>query len=271
MHFKPYLVAALFFLSGCNARPLSQAVEKHQLTQISIINALMLGEYDGAVNMQELLRYGTFGLGTLDHLDGELIILDGRAYQAKADGTVAELAPQTTTPFAVITHFEKVGDFSCSSPGNLDELESRLDAVLPNRDLFFAVRVDAEMQSITFRSVPRQDLPYAPLAEVAEGQIIRTHTETKGTLVGFRSPKWSTGLTVPGYHWHFLSADHQLGGHVIDCQLRTAVVLYDQCDSWLVKLNDTLGSSGKDLSANLSRQLEQVESLRGVEQRKAEP
>jgi acetolactate decarboxylase len=231
----------------------------------------MLGEYDGVVSMQDLLKYGNFGLGTCDHLDGELIILDGRAYHAKADGTVAELAPQTTTPFAVITPFEKSGELSCISPCSLDELESRLDSVLPNHDLFFAIRVDADLQSITFRSVPRQDPPYAQLAEVAKGQIIRTHAETKGTLVGFRSPKWSTGLTVPGYHWHFLSADHQLGGHVLDCQLRTAAIGYDRCDSWLVKLNASLGSSGKDLSANLSRQLEQVETLRGAEQRKAEP
>jgi hypothetical protein len=31
----------------------------------------------------ELLHCGDFGLGTLDHLDGELIVLDGRAYQVR--------------------------------------------------------------------------------------------------------------------------------------------------------------------------------------------
>ncbi|WP_408641558.1 acetolactate decarboxylase [Spiroplasma phoeniceum] len=29
-----------------------------------------------------------FGLGTFDHLDGELIVLDGVGYQLKSDGTV---------------------------------------------------------------------------------------------------------------------------------------------------------------------------------------
>jgi acetolactate decarboxylase len=37
----------------------------------------MSGRYDGVMPIPELLRYGEFGLGTLDHLDGELIVLDG--------------------------------------------------------------------------------------------------------------------------------------------------------------------------------------------------
>ena len=32
--------------------------------------------------IRELLRCGNFGLGTLDHLDGELIVLDGRGLEA---------------------------------------------------------------------------------------------------------------------------------------------------------------------------------------------
>ena len=44
-----------------------------QMTQVSVINALMTGRYEGAMPIPELLRYGDFGVGTLDHLDGELI------------------------------------------------------------------------------------------------------------------------------------------------------------------------------------------------------
>ena len=99
MNWRFGLCALLLLLAGCDVRS-SPPSEQNQLTQVSIINALMLGEYDGVMTMRELLRYGNLGLGTVDHLDGEMVILDGRAYQAKSNGSVAELAPQTTTTLA---------------------------------------------------------------------------------------------------------------------------------------------------------------------------
>jgi acetolactate decarboxylase len=259
-------------LVGCNVGS-SQCTptDRHQITQVSIINALMLGQYDGVVPMQELLHYGNFGLGTCDHLDGELVVLDGKAFQAKSDGTVAEVNSQSKTPFAIVTPFDKAGEAPCTNSSNLDELEGRLDVLLPNHDLFFAIRVDADFESITFRSVPRQEPPYALLADVAKHQAIWTHQSLKGTLVGIRSPKWVHGLSVPGYHWHFLSSDHNFGGHVLDCKIRDGTIAYDQCSSWLIKLNDSNGSNGIDVSADLSHELDEIEHLRGTELRKAEP
>jgi acetolactate decarboxylase len=262
----------LLLLVGCNSDTRApQPVDKDQITQVSIINALMLGQYDGVMSIEELLRYGDFGLGTCDHLDGELVVLDGKAYRAKSDGTVAEVAPKSTTPFAIVTSFETDGEVACTSPTSLDEFEGKLDNVLRNHELFFAIRFDAEFDSITFRTVPRQEPPYGSLADVAKQQNVWTHEHLKGTLVGIRCPKWVTSLSVPWYHWHFLSSDHKLGGHVLDCQIRIGTARYDQSDSFLIKLNESIGTNGKDLSANLSRQLEQVEKLRGTEQRKAEP
>ncbi|MHC6804295.1 acetolactate decarboxylase, partial [Vibrio antiquarius] len=33
---------------------------------------------------------------------------------------------------------------------------------------------------------------------------------------GFRSPKYTTGINVPGYHEHFITDDRQGGGHIQD-------------------------------------------------------
>ena len=78
------------------------------------------------------------------------------------------------------------------NPTNLDALETRLDEVLPNHDLFFAIRVDGVFDSITVRSIPRQTPPYDFLESVAKQQVISSHDNIKGTLVGFRSPKWAS-------------------------------------------------------------------------------
>lgn len=91
----------------------TSALDPDQITQVSVINALMLGQYDGQMGIPEMLRYGNFGVGTLDHLDGELIVLDGKAYQVRGDGQVLEVGPDRSTPFVVVTSFDQDGAFPC--------------------------------------------------------------------------------------------------------------------------------------------------------------
>ena len=48
--------------------------DRDRITQVSVINALLLGQFDGRVPFAGLLADGDFGLGTLDRLDGELVV-----------------------------------------------------------------------------------------------------------------------------------------------------------------------------------------------------
>jgi acetolactate decarboxylase len=233
------------------------------MTQVSVINALMIGRYGGVMSIPELLRYGDFGVGTLDHLDGELIVLDGRAYQVRGDGVVVEVDSDRSTPFAIVTPFEKDWEFPCPRVGSLSDLEARLDDALGPKNNFLAIRIDGRFASITLRSVHRQEPPYRPLAEVAKGQSVWTHEEVSGTLVGVRCPAWVGGMNVPGYHWHFLSDDRKIGGHVLDCRVREGRVQYDVCRDWLIKLDGSAEFNGANLGEDLSHDLRRVESSRG--------
>jgi len=187
----------------------------------------MIGRYDGVMSIPELLHSGDFGLGTLDHLDSELIVLDGRAYQVRGDGAVVEVGSDRSTPLAIVNPFEADGEFPCPRVGNLSDLDARLDDALGRKDNFLAVRVDGWFAAITLRSVHRQEPTFRPLGEVVKGQSVWTHAEVSGTLVGVRSPIWVGGLNVPGYHWHFLSDDRTVGGHVLDCRAREGRVQYE--------------------------------------------
>src|SRR5436190_10893345 len=93
-----FVVAALLIAAGCASRP-------DALFQYSTINALLTGVYDGDMTFGELRRYGDFGLGTFNALDGEMIALDGRYYQVTADGAVQPVRDDMRTPFAVVAHF----------------------------------------------------------------------------------------------------------------------------------------------------------------------
>ena len=113
------------------------------------------------------------------------------------------------------------------------------------------------------RSVKRQEPPYQPLADVAKSQSVWTHGEVSGTLVGIRCPPWVKGLNVPGYHWHFLSDDRKIGGHVLDCRARELKVRYDVCRDWLIKLDASTEFNSANLGEDLSQDLRRVESSRG--------
>lgn len=260
--FSVACVVATWLASGCTPAKSNKTKTPaaHQLTQVSIINALMLGHYDGVTTIGELLASGDFGLGTCNQLDGELIVLDGKAYKAMADGKVAELPADETTPFAVVVPFRSQAELDIGKIGSLEELEARLEGELTNQNVFYAIRIDAELPSITVRSVARQSPPYAPLVEVVKQQSVWTHNNVRGTLVGIRSPKWTSGIGIPGYHWHFLSDDHELGGHCLDCQIDSGKIRYDWCDRWLVKLDDSIGTSA--LHADLTEEVDRVERLR---------
>lgn len=236
-----------------------------KLTQISVINALMLGQYDGLLSIGDLLRYGGFGLGTLDHLDGELIVLEGRAYQVTGNGDVVEVSPDRTTPFAVVTHFQPDGDFDIVNLTSLTELDHLLDERIGHRNNFIAIRVDGHVASLTVRSVQRQEPPYRPLAAVAKSQGEWTHHDLRGTLVGIRCPPWVEGLNVPGYHWHFISEDRKVGGHVLACHLREAHVQYDPCTSWQIQLPGGEQFNSLDLGEDLRKELKAVERSRSDE------
>jgi acetolactate decarboxylase len=262
---RPGIAALLCILgvaNGCMQRASSPDAEHDRITQVSVINALMVGRYDGLMPIPQLLSQGDFGVGTLDHLDGELIVLDGRAYQARPDGVVAEVVAGRSTPFAVVTPFDQDGEFPCPQVASLGDLDTRLDAVLPQKNSFVAIRVDGQFDSITLRSVGRQEPPYKPLAEVAEGQTVWTREDVRGSLIGIRCPSWVTALNVPGYHWHFLSDDRLVGGHVLDCKIPQGRVRYDVCGDWLVKLDESAGNDGADLGQDLSSKLRRVESSR---------
>lgn len=58
----------------------------------------MAGLMDGTETIAHILEKGTLGLGTLHGLDGEVIFLDGVAYQGRSDGSVAQLDGSELTP-----------------------------------------------------------------------------------------------------------------------------------------------------------------------------
>ncbi len=61
-------------------------MKSNNIYQASTLQALALGYTKPVITVRELLEHGDTGLGTFEHVDGEMIILDGVCYQAKGNG-----------------------------------------------------------------------------------------------------------------------------------------------------------------------------------------
>ncbi len=189
-----------------------------RLFAYSTLDALLAGVYDGDLTVTELRRKGDFGIGTFNHLDGEMIMLDGVCYHAKSDGSVQIAGPQDKTPLAYVTRFHRGKEFRSERASSLAELEAWLDRFVPNKNLFYAIRIEGQYQLMSVRAIPPQSKPYRPLVEVSASQVVHDYRDISGVLIGIRSPAFSRGVSVPGYHWHFITADRKHGGHVVKLQ-----------------------------------------------------
>jgi len=235
------------------------AADRDVLFQTSTLQALMNGVYDGDCSFGELNRHGNFGLGTFDALDGEMVAVDGKFYQVKTDGKVYPVNPAQNTPFGEVTFFKADQTLALSEPLDYQQLEKFILKQLPSQNLPYAIKITGTFASIKTRSVPRQTKPYPPLMEAAKHQTVFEFREVDGVIVGFYHPKYLAGVSVAGFHCHFLTGDHQAGGHLLDCRLKRAKLELSRLDNIHLRLPGTAAFYQTDLSGDKKQEIEKVE------------
>lgn len=225
--------------------------------QYSTIDALLAGVYDGQLSIDQLKRHGNFGLGTLNRLDGELVVLDGEAYHIAAGGAADLLDGSAMVPFATVMDFDEDAIVSLEPISSLEALNHAVREHLTSENFFQAIRVDGRFSMVKTRAIPPQNRPYQPLADVVHQQVVVTFAGVEGTLVGFWTPQYMKGLNVPGFHWHFIARDRTRGGHVLDVSFSGLVARIDVGQNLCLQLPEAIGAI--DLAADRSEALEHVE------------
>lgn len=205
----------------------STPADDDTIYQVSTIDALMAGSFDGVVTIEELEQHGGFGVGTLQGADGEAIVLDGTTYVVRPDGEVTAVSDDATTPFAIVTDFEDERTVTIEGTVDYDALRERLDTALPTLNTFYAIKIDGQFEYLKTRSVPQHEAPYPSLAAVVERETIFEFEAVSATLVGFRCPAYIAGVNVPGYHFHCLTDDRSGGGHVYELGITDPTVQVD--------------------------------------------
>lgn len=193
-------------------------METNKLFQYNTLGALMAGLYGGSLTVEELLEHGDLGLGTLDSIDGELIVLDGKAYQAKGSGDqpqVVEVSGETKVPYAAVIFHQPEVIFKQRFEMTDQELHQRIESYYDGENLFRSIKIKGQFSKMHVRMIPRST-PDKKFAEVATHQPEYTAENIAGTIVGIWTPEIFHGVSVAGYHLHFISDDHSFGGHVMD-------------------------------------------------------
>jgi acetolactate decarboxylase len=208
----------------------------HELFQTSTIQALLGGAFDGDVTLNELLEHGDLGLGTLNGLDGELIVIDGKVFKAELDCTLSQPDLQSQTPYAVVVPFTPGPERRVGGPIRAATLERRLSRDPDRPRAPAAVRVDGHFETIRVRSVPKQVPPYPSLAQAIGHEHRRDLHDISGTMVGFCFPDGLAGIEIVGFHLHFVCDRRLHGGHVLGYTLRNGIVAIDKATELHVEL-----------------------------------
>lgn len=243
----------------------TQAEKKDTLYQVSLLNDLMQGDYDGSVSIGELLKHGDTGLGTFDKLDGEMIVINGEVYKAKSDGTVEKQPDNELTPFAAVTFMNN--DYTISGLDgikSLEDLKGILDKAVEeqaaDKNAFYMVKIDGEFNMAHVRSVPKQVKPYRPLNEIANEQKEYEYNNVKGTIIALYCPDYMAGINLPTWHFHFITDQRDKGGHLLGINIKSAKGTMDKMEDYNLVLPSSSTFENMELAKDLSKETQKTES-----------
>ena len=226
----------------------------HTLFQVSTSGALVAGVYDGEVTVKSILEHGDFGLGTFANLDGEMVVLDGRVYRVQGSGRVSEAGLDASAPFAVVTRFSPQSTVDIGAVASFKELEQRCDQLRTSSNIFYAMRLDGRFRKVRTRAV-NPPARGTRLVDAARAQSEFHFTDVEGTLIGLWSPGFSSAFSVPGYHFHFISADRRQGGHVLDVEAIELRLRVESLTDFHLALPESEAFLKADLSKNTDNEL----------------
>lgn len=236
------LVAAALLGCGCRTTYITQVQDRDTIYQLAPFLYILSGNYDGTITAAQFKAAGTLGIGTFEGLDGEAVLLDGRLYQVKGDGSVTIPDDARTMPFGACTLFDSDTLQSMRHIASFEAFSQALASSFKDRQIAYAIRAEGLFKTIRVRSCDKQTKPYRPLAEAVKQQHEYAYENVKGTLVGFWIPPFVPGsVSVPGFHLHFISDDRKQGGHVLDFTSDALAIVTDPSPRLTIDFSTPVG------------------------------
>ncbi len=211
-----------------------------KMYQVSTLQALAMGHTRPVIDAAELKKHGNTGLGTFEGVNGEMIVVDGRCFRAKDDGSVVEADEDMGVPFASVCNSSGSIRFDVQEMCSIDELKTLLTIKI--EELFglnsmHMVRIDGEFEAVDARSEEAYHAIHVSLKDMLkETQKAFKFNNVSGTLVCVYYPDFMDGINAAGWHIHFISDDRMKGGHVFDLKIKSGHALLDKISKIEIQL-----------------------------------
>ena len=80
-----------------------------------------------------------------------------------------------------------------------------------------------------------------------------------GTIVGLYCPDYMDKLNTPGWHFHFITADRKMGGHLLEVKAKSLSAQIDKTTSFKMILPEDDAFQNAGLAQDLSKDIRAVE------------
>jgi acetolactate decarboxylase len=221
MTFKTALFLLLFLaLVGCN----SNAQQPDNTIKIvgAMKNVMWKGELFGSINLDTIAqKTSLYGLGPVEYLAGEILILDGKSYKSTVISDTEMNVEETYDLKAPFFGYANIPNWTESTlPDSIQtvkQLELYLDQVTSSatRPFMFKLAGTVAQAQIHIVNLPKDSKVSSP-AEAHQGQVNYQLNNEQSDIIGFFSTEHKAVFTHHDtfLHMHLITSDRQKMGHL---------------------------------------------------------
>lgn len=185
-------------------------------------NVMWKGQLYGSINLDTIVnKTNLYGLGPVEYLTGEILIIDGKSYKSTvtSDTTMkVEETYQIKAPFFGYVNISKWKEQTLpDSIQTIKQLEAYLNKVTRNslRPFMFKLSGTVEQATIHIVNLPKGSKVSSP-DEAHQGQKNYKLNNTQADIIGFFSTEHKAIFTHHDtfLHMHLITIDKQKMGHL---------------------------------------------------------
>lgn len=221
MKFKTTLLGlTILILTNCTSKTRQISNEVHIVGAMK--NVMWKGQLYGNIKLDTLSdKSHLYGIGPLEYLAGEIVIIDGKSYTSTVTSDTTMKIEETYVIKAPFFAYANISSWTEKAlPAGIQtikQLESYLDKVTKksSRPLMFKLSGTVEKASIHVVNLPKGSKVSSP-DEAHKGQVNYPLNNEQAEIIGFFSTEHKTIFTHHDtfLHMHLMTTDKQKMGHL---------------------------------------------------------
>ena len=216
-----------------------QSPQSTELPEVEVYGKLMeimrQNQLQARVQLEDIsMTSNTYGLGAIEGLSGEILLLDGRSYLSKAvsGNVMMETAEAFGAALLVKTEVEAWNEFTFTQASSIQDLESQIEAQAQSlgydTDAILPFKISGKVDELTWHIINAKKAT-EPTHDAYKAAGISGQVKDKSVeILGFYSKNHQGVFThhESFVHLHFIDREAQIMGHVDGLKFSSEVKFY---------------------------------------------